>query len=448
MNCTETLCRYFFWGPPVDVQVCASVRALVESHHPTVVQRVCSAFDRVRNLDHFCKTLCDNPPAGYEEEATVICHTWSKASAILQNRAINVARMDLFKICIVGSILLQGQFSSYKLKKKVSQLAYTLLIDAGRQTVAIDQKKQLSMDKKNLSYGIELQLPQTGSAFGWQKVVEKKKVSEQEMCLTKQYGTFLSGVCVSEVPMKLFSFTMPAFEGSWRDISLSSDRDTLLVLFDVLERLARMHQDGVVHSDIKEENILVSRTGSRVRGYLCDFGLSRSVNRQQEMTLMHYGTPLMTAPELWKRTTADGGTTVGEWKGYDLFALGCVIYTCLSPNKSDGPFRYESMEKLYKVKKPAIETGTFLRSFALQMEVEGLDFQNDLAQSRAELEEIVSTTPASTERHMLAYLGMRMLAESRGRISAADALSCLSRFLRLESSSSAGSTVSQIANPF
>ncbi len=47
------------------------------------------------------------------------------------------------------------------------------------------------------------------------------------------------------------------------------------VLKQLLEALAYAHARGVLHLDIKPENVLVERRGSRLRATLLDFGISR-----------------------------------------------------------------------------------------------------------------------------------------------------------------------------
>jgi len=65
------------------------------------------------------------------------------------------------------------------------------------------------------------------------------------------------------------------------------------VLFKaLLSAVSHLHQKGIIHRDVKGDNILVSKSGLC---YLCDFGVSSSLNeRRRSMN----GTQLYMAPEM------------------------------------------------------------------------------------------------------------------------------------------------------
>ncbi|HEX4964943.1 MAG TPA: protein kinase [Thermoanaerobaculia bacterium] len=96
------------------------------------------------------------------------------------------------------------------------------------------------------------------------------------------------------------------------------------VLLGLLDALAHAHARGVVHRDLKPNNILVFRDGSGPpRLKLADFGLAQAFERQSraDSTEVVCGTPSYMAPEQLR----------GHWRDYgpwtDLYALGCLAWT-------------------------------------------------------------------------------------------------------------------------
>jgi hypothetical protein len=91
-----------------------------------------------------------------------------------------------------------------------------------------------------------------------------------------------------------------------------------------------MHQSGVVHRDLKHENILLT-ANSEVR--ICDFGWSAEVQVEKAL-LTTCGTPHIWAPEIFEGMPQSFGT--------DLWALGNLIYELLLGHQ---PF-WGSMEEI------------------------------------------------------------------------------------------------------
>jgi serine/threonine-protein kinase len=88
------------------------------------------------------------------------------------------------------------------------------------------------------------------------------------------------------------------------------------------EAIGYLHRNGVVHLDIKPENILVDRAGNLV---LSDFGISISREGNRDLTAPlrdPTGTLLYAPPEMIRGECCDGRS--------DLFSLGQVLYRCLS----------------------------------------------------------------------------------------------------------------------
>lgn len=89
------------------------------------------------------------------------------------------------------------------------------------------------------------------------------------------------------------------------------------LLRPVCEGLAVVHERGVIHRDVKPENIIVSDEGA----CLVDFGLARGADPSQTALTgpgVALGTPAYMAPELW--WNADVTASV------DQYSVACVLY--------------------------------------------------------------------------------------------------------------------------
>ena len=96
--------------------------------------------------------------------------------------------------------------------------------------------------------------------------------------------------------------------------------DTLIVASRIADALAHAHAIGITHRDVKPSNILL--VGSAVdEATLIDFGLARSGNDELTQTGAIIGTPTHMAPEQIRNEISPA---------VDVFALGCVIYQCLT----------------------------------------------------------------------------------------------------------------------
>ena len=83
--------------------------------------------------------------------------------------------------------------------------------------------------------------------------------------------------------------------------------------------LAAAHAQRVVHRDVKPGNILLGRDGSIK---IADFGIAGVLSMLAEQAEMVFGTPGYLAPE--------GIRGRGQTEKGDLFALGVILYECLS----------------------------------------------------------------------------------------------------------------------
>lgn len=99
-----------------------------------------------------------------------------------------------------------------------------------------------------------------------------------------------------------------------------------LILFSLLDALAHSHARGVLHRDIKPQNILLTDLDDSPGVKLTDFGLAYALRDTQTVANWHRaaGTPEYMAPE----------QVIGDWRQYgpstDLYAVGCLAYEMLT----------------------------------------------------------------------------------------------------------------------
>jgi serine/threonine protein kinase len=96
------------------------------------------------------------------------------------------------------------------------------------------------------------------------------------------------------------------------------------IVRQVLAALGEVHAAGVVHGDVKTDNLLVEETGTGDRVRLIDFGLARLLDREAiapERSVEVSGTPEYMAPEVI------GGEA--PTPAADLYGAGVVLYELL-----------------------------------------------------------------------------------------------------------------------
>jgi serine/threonine-protein kinase len=129
-------------------------------------------------------------------------------------------------------------------------------------------------------------------------------------------------------------FTMPFVEGESLRSRLQRERqlavrDAVRIVREAAQALQYAHEHGVVHRDIKPDNILLTRDGSTL---VADFGIARALGaaggQPLTQTGMSVGTPAYMSPE-----QASGEREIDART--DIYALGVVLYELLA---GEAPF--------------------------------------------------------------------------------------------------------------
>ena len=117
-------------------------------------------------------------------------------------------------------------------------------------------------------------------------------------------------------------------------------REALLLVRQILDALDHAHRAGLVHRDIKPDNILLDQDG---KAYLTDFGLVKSSRHEvgpRTTVGVFWGTPEYASPEQAKGISSLDPRT-------DLYSLGAVLYELLT---GQVPFTAATkMAVLYKI---------------------------------------------------------------------------------------------------
>ncbi|MEO1269712.1 MAG: AAA family ATPase, partial [Myxococcota bacterium] len=122
-------------------------------------------------------------------------------------------------------------------------------------------------------------------------------------------------------------------------------RQILEQVHTLCDSLAYLHGEGIVHGDLKPENVMVRREDNQP--ILVDFGLMSHFaggdNRESLEIRERAGTPAYMAPEL----RSDHGVAMDARA--DLYALGCILYALVCghpPNTSHGPLETKVYEPM------------------------------------------------------------------------------------------------------
>ena len=116
---------------------------------------------------------------------------------------------------------------------------------------------------------------------------------------------------------------------------LFSIEDAVRLMGELLDALSFSHRQGVVHRDVKPDNILITQGGTLKLG---DFGIARIESNQKTRAGIALGTPTHMAPEQIRGESADARS--------DLYAAGVVLFQLLTGQR---PFSGTMLSMALKV---------------------------------------------------------------------------------------------------
>ncbi|GAA1987493.1 Stk1 family PASTA domain-containing Ser/Thr kinase [Microbacterium pumilum] len=122
---------------------------------------------------------------------------------------------------------------------------------------------------------------------------------------------------------------------------------TITIMDAILSGLSAAHRAGIVHRDVKPENVLLAEDG-RIK--IGDFGLARATTANTATGAQLLGTIAYLAPELVTRGTADARS--------DIYSLGIMLYEMLTgeqPYKGEQPMQIAFQHATDSVPRPSVK---------------------------------------------------------------------------------------------
>lgn len=133
-------------------------------------------------------------------------------------------------------------------------------------------------------------------------------------------------IVVTNSPRRYDIFILMEYLTPLEDFIQSTDflvRDVVKLGLDILGGLQACHNNGVIHRDIKDDNIFVSDKSEYKIG---DFGVSKALKDSSKAESLK-GTPNFLAPEVYLGKES-------YTKSVDLYSLGIVLYRLLNYNRN------------------------------------------------------------------------------------------------------------------
>lgn len=193
---------------------------------------------------------------------------------------------------------------------------------------------------------------------------------------------------------RLFYFTMEYLEGN--DLrTFFSARQHLVSLPSILEQLldalAYLHRNGVIHGDIKPENIFILKRNGSFIAKLLDFGLTSSGRVSKQITVS--GTPRFLAPEILTAGARKGPAT-------DLYALGTSLAEAILGSKVSAPtevteqtVKRQGSAMSARLAELGIKNSTILSSFIVDLSMPDPDQRPQSAESALRYLTTISAMP-------------------------------------------------------
>jgi serine/threonine-protein kinase len=115
----------------------------------------------------------------------------------------------------------------------------------------------------------------------------------------------------------------PTLREHMAQVGQASISDTIRIAGDLLGALTYAHEMGIVHRDVKPENVVLSQDGP----VLMDFGIARAIQQSGQDRLTRSGFAVGTSTYMSPEQVA-GEEDIDHRS--DVYSLGCVLFECLT----------------------------------------------------------------------------------------------------------------------
>jgi calcium-dependent protein kinase len=113
---------------------------------------------------------------------------------------------------------------------------------------------------------------------------------------------------------------------------VNSEKEVRKVMFQVVSAISHCHAMGIIHRDIKPDNIMITNKDKQVK--LIDFGLARNGLNDEDQQIC--GTPYYMAPEMITRA--------GYSAKIDVWSMGVMLYFLVTGQM---PFTGHTQKELF-----------------------------------------------------------------------------------------------------
>jgi eukaryotic-like serine/threonine-protein kinase len=197
---------------------------------------------------------------------------------------------------------------------------YTLTSELGRGGMATVHRAHDTRHGRDVA--VKVMLPSIAESVGAERFLREIKTAAR-----LQHPHIVPVFDSGNADGQLF-FVMPLIEGESLRARLQREgrldvEEAVRIVREIADALEYAHSEGVVHRDVKPENILMSRG----HALLADFGIARAARATENVALTQAGTSLGT-PSYMSPELAAGETDVGP--ASDVYALGCILFELLT----------------------------------------------------------------------------------------------------------------------
>ncbi len=243
------------------------------------------------------------------------CGTQNKDSA----KFCDSCGLDLTATTPVGAIKEQQELTEIEMVRKELEKEYEVLDELGRGGMAIVFKaKETELDR-------EVAIKVLPFSLAFDKEFVERFQREARTSAKLEHPNIIPIYRVGKSGRVIY-FVMKFLRGKPLSSVLAArgaglpPAEIRRVLADVCRALAYAHKSGIVHRDIKPDNIMFDEHGHAV---VTDFGIAKAASGGKLTgTGMSIGTPHYMSPEQAKAQALDGRS--------DIYSLGVVAYQCLT----------------------------------------------------------------------------------------------------------------------